>query len=63
MLQNHLAKYKSNFEIVFLIIVHLYKRQNIMKNSQLTAMSLDLLHCVLTNAHNSVKIYPPSPKI
>ena len=45
MLQNHLAKYKSNFEIDFLIIVHLNKSQNIMKNSQLTTTSLDLLRC------------------
>ena len=40
-----LAKYKSNFEIDFLFVVYLSKRQNIKKKSELTATSLDLLRC------------------
>ena len=32
MLQYHLAKYKSNFEIDFLFVVYLSKRQNIKKD-------------------------------
>ena len=45
MQQYRLAKYKSNFEIDFLFVVYLSKRQNIKKKSELTATSLDLLRC------------------
>ena len=45
MQQYRLAKYKSNFEIEFLSVVHLSEQQNIKKKSELTATSLDLLRC------------------
>ena len=69
MLQYHLAKYKSNFEIDFLFVVYLSKRQNNKKKSQLTATLLDLLrmgsnlHCILTNIRSSMKIHLQTPKI
>ena len=40
-----LAKYKFNFEIDFLFVVYLSKRQNIKKKSELKAKSLDPLRC------------------
>ena len=75
MLPYHLVKYKSDFEIDFLFVVHLSKQQNIKKKITIKGNVIrptplqkgntgSNLHCALTKfTRSSTKIHPQSPKI